>query len=181
MHYLIPLAYDRIQNGGGHGSKTRCDVLIKKAEEILVATNHKETVQFMSFAGYSKENKNGPNVESTLSAQMLNYVRTKIKDVIYYGDYDSPAWGTYEEVYFALKVISPHSRYFKKLVICFSTNLGHSLRVWMCIWFLRIKLGIHPDCQIKVLIANHSFTPKEYFQETAKFFGYLYKFLVREF
>lgn len=178
MHYLIPLAYDRIQNGGGYGSKKRCDVLITKAKDVLKLTDNKETVQFLSFAGYSKENKKGPNRESTLSAQMLTYIRENIKGVIYYyGDSDNPAWGTYEEILHTLKLIAPYSGSFKKLVICFSTNLGHLLRVRMCIWFLRRKLRIHPDCQIKVLVANHSFTPKEYFQETAKFFGYLYKFI----
>jgi len=178
LHYLIPLAYDRIQDGGGHGSKKRCDVLIKTAVKVLEATKHQETIQFLSFAGYSKENKKGPNRESTLSAQMLNYVRDEIRDVIYYyGDCHNPAWGTYEEVLNTLKLIAPDSRVFRKLVVCFSTNLGHSPRVWMCIWFLRKKLKIHPDCQIKVLIADHSFTFKEYFQETIKFFSYLYKFL----
>ncbi|MFA7216626.1 MAG: hypothetical protein WC095_01435 [Candidatus Paceibacterota bacterium] len=177
--YFVPLAYDRIQNGGGHGSKSRCDVLIKKAKE-LISIYGKYHILFLSFAGYSKKSLGDKQSKKTLSYQLMNYTKREIEWV---ETYSNPlAWGTYEEVRYALQYVKQEIKNSScsNAKIYFSTNLGHSPRVRMCIWFLSRHLKID-GYKIEVVIAGHSFTKKEYAQEIVKFFVYLYKFMLMEF
>ena len=186
MFYFVPLAYDRIQNGQGKGSKARCEALIWKMclmeEELYTDGKIITNCWFGSLAGYTKESPGRPTIKVpvALCDQMkeytikLGYPRTGV----FFSD--PQAWGTYEEIRYALQKIIAEQRYNYQTSndVYFSTNFGHSFRVCICIWFLKRELGMDNSLfRFHVLLANHSFSKKEYFQETAKFFQYLYRFV----
>lgn len=176
MHFFVPLAYDRIQNGQGQGSIARCNVLIEKAREIAKEVGTM-SITFFSQAGYTKETPGRPSekIREPLCDQMRNYVIGEIPWVCFYTT--PQAWGTYEELRYTLQTAKSWNRNQKENSFYTSTNLGHSVRVWLCLFFLRSEFGMWRGWKMRVLIANHSFSKKEWFQETAKFFGYLYKFI----
>lgn len=181
MFFLVPMAYDYIKEGINGGTIERCNTLLKKAFELLLKTSSSR-VHFVSVAGYSKDHRSTKTKEipESLSEQMIAYC----KKHLYTATYAKPqAWGTYEEIRDALEYIKYVTGFGTETYheVYFSTNRGHSFRVKLCIFFLSRELGLKkPNWKFKVLIAKHSFSKKEWFQETGKFFIYLYKFLFKK-
>lgn len=158
------------------GSKARCDKLIAMVSET---ESLRPGYIFILTAGFTKESPASPTqkVWESLSGQMERYLLSQgVQPKKIFAQERS--WGTHEETVEAIKLITKmaeppqHLRFNPHIDIYVSTNLGHIPRVWLCWYFLKPK-----KWKVHFVRANHSFTPKEYFQETAKFFGYLYKFL----
>lgn len=181
MFFFVPLAYDRIQDGQGSGSKARCDSLIKKAEIVAtkIKTHERYGITFLSQAGYTKESRGNPTdkVKTPLCDQIRDYVVSQMPWVVFHSN--PQAWGTYEEIRYTLQQAKNYGQMDKENCFYTSTNLGHSFRVWLCLYFLRTELKMWKGWKFRVLIAKQSFTTKEYFQETLKFLGYLNGFIFK--
>ena len=178
MYFFVPLAYDRIQNEQGKGSIARCKVLIIEATKIA-NTFGARLVTFFSQAGYTKETPGNPSegVREPLCDQISKYVTDVIPWVTFCST--PQAWGTYEELRYTLQQSKEWGRKEEKNYFYTSTNLGHSFRVWLCLFFLRFQLKMWKGWKMRVLLADHSFSRKEWFQETGKFFVYLYGFIFK--
>lgn len=179
MYYYVPLAYDRIQRGEGKGSLARCEALIKKARKI-VFEHGLSRVFFCSLAGYTADSHTRPTAEAhtALCDQMKKFVLEELPGVHFYSE--PQAWGTYEEVRYALQKIRNEQLYNQQQVnhVYFSTNFMHGIRVRICIWFLAKELYMDDErFNFHVISASHSFGPIEWFQEIAKTSVYLYKFI----
>lgn len=182
MVFLFPYAYDRMPNGKPRegvpenhlGSKARCDSLISKYKAL--AGRPGETCEFIFTAGYTKEQKEEPEHDSDLrlANQMITYIR-RINPRMPGFTSHIRAWGTFEETRVAIDEIKEVCDQHDNVMVYASTNLGHMPRVWLCWLFLKPK-----SWKVHFVLARHSFTPKEWFQETSKFFQYLYRFLFRK-
>lgn len=180
MHYFIPLAYDRIDpiKGTGKGTIERCKALL--AEVLRIQTQQQTGAIFISTAGYTKEspNKPTPEVQVALAEQIADQVKGfQVEHVVH-----PIAWGTYAEITTAFEEIVKYTRDHNVwgVDIYISTNPGHIPRAKMCCWFLRRKLLRWYNVKFHFIPAHHSFTPKEWGQETIKFFVYLYRFLFKK-
>lgn len=169
MVFLIPYAYDRLPDGKPRigvparrlGSKSRCDALLLKTDPYYI---------FVLTAGFSKKSHDQPTEteKEALCEQMEKYLRSR--GSLFF--ISKPrTWGTYGETLESIMIMSPFSAT-RPIEICVSTNLGHMPRVWLCWFFLKPK-----GWKVRFVIARHSFTPKEWWQETFKFFVYLYRFI----
>lgn len=179
-HLFAPLAYDRMPNGQPRqdvppkhlGSKARIDALLHKMVVVLgTPQNH----LFMFVAGFSKKSPDKPTTDApvSLSEEMdryANYQTPALKSF-----WDAQSWGTHDEI---RSIIATG-----KLVdtgedhdVYIATNLGHMPRVMLC-WFL---LGKPLSWRVHFVLAKHSFSPKEWAQETVKFFVYLHRFAFRK-
>lgn len=183
MIFLVPYAYDRMPGGKPRkgvplnrlGSKARCDALAKIAENIDQYKSY-----WVLTAGYSKKS---PTQSSSLNKESLaDQMYWYIKSLGFREISSWPrSWGTHKETTETVKIIinmalpPPHLRLNPPVDVYISTNLGHMPRVWLCWFFLKPK-----GWKVHFVPANHSFTLKEYFQETAKFFVYLYHFLSKK-
>lgn len=168
FHVFFPYAYDRIQDGSGKGSMARCDALLK-----LLKTIRPDDHVFVLTAGFTKvsPNKPAPGVPVSLAEQMHRYLRSKDSEAL--TDRYPVAWGTLDETKEAIYIIEQNARAKSadKVVVWVSTNLGHMPRVRLC-WLL-----LKPETwDVKFVTAKHSFIPKEWVQETIKFFQYVYLF-----
>ena len=196
MHYFIPLAYDRIDptKGTGKGTAARCIVLLKKALDVVQKEGIHSKCIFVATAGFSKENPGKPTreVQVSLTQDIMRFIQTswsgrKIGRPI--------AWGTYQEVLTALEIICDEETYRVKNQVLtpeptdhkwpdvhISTNLGHMPRVRLCCFFFRRRLQATHIRRAKFhfVVAPHSFTLKEWGQETIKFFIYLYRFVFKK-
>jgi len=196
LYYLVPLAYDRSLDHAGKGTIARCQALGNYARDLcnLSVTTEDEFV-FIATAGFTKESPLEPTQEhhESLAFQIGNYARSKSFRAI-----AKPlAWGTYQELFEALGLIcNEHSlilashpvqilgvNHIGPPKICISTNLGHMPRVRLVCFFLRhgkMKWTHLRYAEFQFITARHSFTPKEWAQETIKFFIYLYRFLFKK-
>lgn len=179
-HIFAPLAYDRMPYGQPRqnvpinrlGSKARIDVLLKK---MFVVLDTQEDHLFVFVAGFSKNSPDTPTTDTPVSLA---------EEMDRYANYQTPAlesfwgaqsWGTHDEIYSVIAT--------GKLVdtgedhdVYIATNLGHMPRV-MLTWFFLEK----PESwRIHFVPAKHSFSPKEWVQETVKFFTYLYRFVFKK-
>ena len=179
MIFLVPYAYDRMPGGKPRegvlanrlGSKARCDALFR----VVRKRNDLWSVIFILTAGYSKESaRSTEKIPESIAEQMCIYVKEQG-----FSTHLSPkfSWGTFEETRNAISVISSFAlESVKEPCVYVSTNLGHMPRVWLCWFFLRR----HKTWEVHFVLADHSFTPKEWLQETAKFFQYLYRFVFKK-
>lgn len=162
------------------GSKARCDALLVEMWMILRKDDHSLTTdfKFVLTAGYTKESPGKPTekVPQSLAAQIEQYIRSQNfhPGFIFVRD---KAWGTLEETLGAISLISDIAavNWTTHPQIYVSTNLGHMPRVWLCWFFLKPK-----GWKVHFVLAKHSFTPKEWVQETVKFFVYLYRFVFKK-
>jgi len=185
VHYFIPLAYDRIDSvkGTGKGTMARCDALVKEARKVVERTFTHHSCVFISTAGYTKASpdKPTPEIPWSLAEQMMKHISGSgfCKRVA-----RPVAWGTYQELALALDTLLERYRDSDKwsFDIYISTNAGHMPRVKMCCWFLKRQRSALLDYnpQFHFISASHSFTPKEWVQETIKLFLYLYRFLFKK-
>ncbi len=154
------------------GSKARCDALL-----AVIQKNRLEHCHFVFTAGYSKESPKVPTKVGEISMcwEMAIYIESQEAGVGLGLWRISTAWGTYEETLHAINFIGLDSFIPPPDEVWVSTNLGHMPRVWLCWFFLKPK-----GWKVHFVVANHSFTLKEYFQETAKFLGYLYRFVFKK-
>ena len=194
MIFLVPYAYDRMPGGKPResvpanrlGGKARCDALIDVATRAL-KINHEDGpygiwCDFVFSAGYTKDSPTKPTlvVIESIAEQMAKYVRSTGIEFASSVDRHDLVWGTYFETVRAIRRISSttviaHNRGYKNNGVYVGTNLGHLPRVWLCWLFLKPK-----GWKIHFVLANHSFAPKEWLQETAKFFQYLYRFVFKK-
>ncbi len=177
MYYLVPLAYDHMENGGGNGSRERCNAVLRIIQSCLPAK-----CWVGSFAGYSLYNLAGPKGSKPLCQQMINYIEFYSGGVgVFFAD--PQAWGTYEEIRYALQRIDADQKFRgeSENKIIFSTNYGHGFRIRMILFFLTRELKMDDGrFTFSIIHAHHSFTPKEWVQETIKFGVYLYKFVFKK-
>lgn len=178
----MPLAYDRnvLNLTKESGTRKRCDVLFNLAERIAARTFEKHSITFFSQAGFTKETPGKPNdkVKIPLCDQMRDYIVRQRPSFIFHTT--PQAWGTYEELRYTMQQAKSYGQKEKQNYFYTSTNLGHSLRVWLCIFFLRNELGMWNGWKFRVLLADHSFTKKEWAQETVKLFVYLYRLIFKK-
>jgi hypothetical protein len=184
--FLVPYDYDRMPDGKPRkgippkrlGGKARCDALIEKAYSLLKEDEESFSTDFcfVLVSRFSKDQKKpSADLPQSIAEQMAVYVEEK--SPCFVTKQYPTAWGTCEETAISIQVIPfilgqdwPH-----KPVVYVSTNPGHMPRVWLCWFFLKPK-----GWKVHFVLANHSFTPKEWFQETAKFFQYLYRFVFKK-
>lgn len=182
--FLVPYAYDRMPSGKPRegvptnrlGSKARCDVLIGASQQYRKQAGSNTRCRFVLTAGYTKESPAIPteDVKESIAMEMSDYLRSQN---VWSTHVHPIAWGTLEETRESIRIIS-HLSSLNWVIhprIFVSTNLGHLPRVWLCWLFLKPK-----GWRFRFVLANHSFTPKEWFQETAKFFQYLYCFVFKK-
>lgn len=177
----MALAYDRMPGGKPRanvspkrlGTKKRIDALIRLKQGKNWFWDLSQTVTcFVFTAGFSKESPTKPTeqVPQSLAEQMRLYTQSMVQgrtDV----QISSTAWGTYAEIRDLIRMCRgfyPGENH----TIFISTNLGHMPRTLLC-WFFLEKPA---SWRVRPVLADHSFTPKEWVQETAKFFTYLYRF-----
>lgn len=185
--FLVPYAYDRMPQGQPRvgvpakrlGTKARCDALLEKVDALWKADLRISGRKFCFIltAGFCKESPNSPKegAEESLSMQMAKYLceNSPLQVRAY-----SLAWGTYQETLLSRNLIKNivRSRGAPNAKIYISTNLGHLPRVWLCWRFLKPS-----GWEVRFVRAKHSFKVwPEYFQETFKFFLYLYRFLLKK-
>lgn len=157
MYYFIPLGYNWIVPGQPSGTEARCDRLLRlRRSESLRA----EWCHFILTAGKPP----GSNRTVTMAEEMADYISYTSKMAIN----PTPAplgWGTLAEIQGSILRIKsiaslyPHVQ--PQVYIC--TNLGHMFRVKMYWGTLAPK-----EWKVIIVPANHSFTTKEWFQESAK-------------
>jgi len=189
--FFVPYAYDRMPYGEARrgipadrlGSKARCDALLAEYKNSGLK---KCISSFVLTAGFTKDSPDEPTetVTESLASQMERYVRL-------HGHYHPLiprrlVWGTYEETAAAIGAISEIVRTWElghedvrsdpddQVHVFVSTNPGHMPRVKLCWRFLKPR-----GWCVHFVPANHTFTKKEWGQETVKFFQYLYRFLFR--
>lgn len=179
-HLFAPLAYDRMPHGQPRqgvpvkylGSMHRIHALLDKIAEM---PDTPEDHLFVFVAGFSKKSPHEPTAEAhvSLADEMCQYI-TYWRPVIH-SFWDSQSWGTHDELQSVIAT--------GKLVddgedhdVYIATNLGHTPRV-MLTWFFLEK---PKSWRVHFVLAKHSFSPKEWVQETAKFFTYLYRFALRK-
>jgi hypothetical protein len=145
-------------------------------EEITLDLSEEDSVVFILTGGYTKESPDIPtvSVRQSLASQMRKYLLEKAPYLEI--DSDPVAWGTLIETKEAICIMRQHvqSKFADRVVVHVSTNLGHLPRVLLCWFALRPK-----HWKIRWDLANHSFTPKEWGQETLKFLKYI-PLLIRE-
>ena len=166
MIFCVPYAYDRPKQGQVGGTIVRCNTLIS---EMDLRGGDCWDCRFILSAGFTKESVNHPTkqVGQAMAVQMADYINS----VRNYKCHTTQkyTWGTYAETKEAASWLCYGDHIFV------STNLGHMPRVMLCWWFLKPRW-----CKVTFIPANHSFTRKEYWQETIKFFTYLYRFLLKK-
>jgi len=173
-HYFIPLGYDRILDEGGLGTIARCDALIEEARKI----GNEYLCRFVATAGYTKESPTKPTeeVKESLAEQIGQHIRKAgfrrliIRPCV---------WGTRDELAVALSEVSQivTQNWDNTPVIYISTNPGHMPRVRLCCYFLKREFDWNKKIRFIFVPANHSFTRKEWGQETIKLLIYLCRFL----
>lgn len=183
MIFLVPYAYDRMPGGKPRegvpanrlGSKARCDALIEEIPEGLDIGNT-ANYSFVLTAGFSKESPCTPTSEihRSVAEEMATYVdRLCVYQVSLFPNNYRFVWGTYGETVEVIRTIRRECANNNQIFV--STNLGHLPRVWLCWFFLKPE-----GWKVHFVLARHSFTFwPEYFQETAKFFQYLYRFVFK--
>jgi hypothetical protein len=177
--FLAPYGYDRMFDGKPMagvpterlGSQARIDALIKKRDRGALIADF-ESSCWVLVAGFSKDSPCQPteNTRTSLAEDMRKYL-TSLGYQLFLGG--PKCWGTYEETREIIQEIRRVYDYEAEIFV--STNLGHMPRVRLCWFFLKPK-----NWEVNFVEANHSFTPKECFHETAKFFVYLYRFLFKK-
>lgn len=157
------------------GSKARCDALLAELQRMDDLWTYFRS-RFVLTAGYTKDSPGEPTVgaEESIAQQMRYYLLSR--DWTLSCVMQGRVWGTFEETKEAIRLIaySADTNWASDVKIYVSTNLGHLPRVWLCWLFLKPE-----GWKVHFVTAKHSFTLKEYFQETGKFFIYLYRFLFR--
>lgn len=172
---LCPLAYDYLNRGRG-GTRARCDILVEWAQVEETLPEKRNWFFFLS-AGYTKASPTTPTIDVpvSLAAQMEMYLTSQDipgEKIICAPD-NELVFGTYEECRALVTLIKNTG--IENPVLYFSTNMGHIPRVFICFWFL-----VPRKWKIRFAPAPHSFTRKEYWQETIKFFVYIYRFLFKK-
>ncbi len=179
-HLFAPLAYDRMPHGQPRqdtpinrlGSKVRIDVLLKKL--VMVLGTPKDHL-FVFVAGFSKKSPDTPTTDApiSLAEEMDRYANYQTPALESF--WDAQSWGTHDEIHSIIEegkgvgTGEDHDVYI-------ATNLGHMPRV-MLTWFFLEK---PKSWRAHFVIAKHSFSPKEWAQETIKFFTYLYRFTFKK-
>ena len=181
MIFLVPYAYDRMPDGKPRkgvalkrlGSRARIDALLVSLIKIF-KVGEMRTYWFVLTAGYSKESVNSPTskVHRSIAEEMGMYIISQNGDGLAIIP-NELAWGTYQETARAISTIRTKALVGNHVFV--STNLGHMPRVWLCWLFLKPS-----SWEVHFVLADHSFTKKEWLQETVKFFIYLYRFLFRK-
>lgn len=180
MIFLVPYAYDRMPGGKPRegvppnrlGSKARCDALVCAHKQL---NPNDEWSGFILTAGYTK---NFPSIPRETNESIAGQMRKYLLEQGFSSTVRILTWGTYKETESAIKEIRNtlyESWRNEPTMVYVSTNLGHMPRVWLCWFFLRPR-----GWKVHFVLANHSFSLKEYFQETAKFFQYLYRFVFKK-
>ena len=163
--FLVPLAYDRIQNNTGRGTMARCDVIIEFAEN----PQHSDCQYVVVLtAGYSKESPTCATVPrmQSLAQQMRLYMKPYIPEARYI--IRSVTWGTRGEISEATALIREYCNWHKvpveEVCIVTSSNFMHLHGRVKSLWKRHA-----PDIKVRYLTADHSFTLREVVQETVKF------------
>ncbi|MES2213760.1 MAG: hypothetical protein V4473_02915 [Patescibacteria group bacterium] len=174
--FFVPYAYDRISEKTGHGTKARCDALL----DVVRSLDIKEP-NFILTAGYSKESPAKPVEEApeSLAYQMCNYI---YKQSIGFHQqilisWSPTAWGTLEETrQAAIRIAAMFSFGEDEIHVYISTNKGHMPRVRLCWKYIKRNLRIDKKLRLHFVEAHHSFSIKEWVQETIKFLQYQHNF-----
>jgi hypothetical protein len=160
--FLIPYAYDYIQNEKGAGTRARCDVLIDIAEMRPSIESW-----FVLTAGFTKMSPAAPTEEQkeSLAEQMKKYILSQLPDAQV--EAEPRGFGTIAETHGAIKIIERIAlrEHIARPVVWVSSNPGHLYRVWLCWKFLAPPLW-----EVNYVGANHSFgSTKEICRECVKF------------
>ena len=158
--YFIPLGYNWIVTGKPRGTEARCDALLGYIREKCLFP---ERCRFLLTAS----SPTGSDRRS-MAAEMADYIRQQSEGFV------SPAsqpmgWGTIAEIRYSIELIKKElnekgiDEKTERVCVHISTNTGHMFRVQLYWWALAPK-----EWRVIFVPANHSFTMKEWFQETAK-------------
>ncbi len=164
-YFLVPLAYDRIQNNTGAGTMTRCKALREWCVEKSIP--ERQCIVVLT-AGYTKKYPKFPLSwpYQSLAKQMHIYMEPHFINTRFI--VEPCAWGTHAEIKAAANIIeglinSEISGSHVEIVT--SSNRIHLYgRVWLWWW----KYATTAKLKVTLVEASHRFTIWELAQEVAK-------------
>lgn len=164
VHFLMPLAYDRIQGQTGRGSEARCRALAYQVRNDSHYLDSKYVVVLT--AGYTKKSPSAPVSSQTesLAEQQAAFMRTLLPQAEYI--VNPHVWGTELEISAANEEIEQYCKDRnvdpEQCTVLISSNRMHLFRVkFWCERFMS-----HQNKQF--IEANHHFSVKEIVQESLK-------------
>lgn len=158
--FFIPLGYNWIVPGKRGGTEARCNALIEYVAEL----NAWSCCQFILTADRPPGSTHTP-----MANEMAEYIKMMSGGRIY--PIPQPlGWGTIAEIKHSIAYIQKIVGNQESVEVFISTNLGHIPRVTLYWIVLRPK-----GWKAVFIPANHSFTMKEWFQETAKVIRDIYR------
>lgn len=163
LYIFIPLGYDWIEEGvSGTGTKARCDVMLEYREKNFIPPSR---CHFILTADRPHGSTHKPMAE-----EMAEYISSKSKGV-FCPTPQPQGWGTVSEIRNSISLIETIDKEDSPIRVHISTNPGHMLRVKMYWWVLAPP----KDWEVVFIKANHSFSKKEWLQETAKVLRDVYR------
>lgn len=162
FYFFVPLGYNWVTADKPSGTEARCDALIEYWKKYSIS---EKFCQFILTADRPEGSTHTP-----MAVEMAEYISTRTNHVLCPIPHPQ-GWGTISEIERSVKLIREQTRTAGPFVrVHISTNPGHMLRVWLY-W----KVLAPKEWEVIFVPAQHSFSKKEWFQETAKVLRDLYR------
>lgn len=165
--FVVPLAYDYMQNKSGHGTIARCRALLDELKRDGVPSS--QCVVILT-GGYTAKSKTRPSARQTqsLAEQMRIYLEPYLRKAMFM--VKPCAWGTQEEIRESGKVIEEYCKEHKiplsQCIILTSSNRMH-LRGRVALWWKQY-VPKSTEAVVRYIEADHDFRPWERVQEFGK-------------